>query len=48
MRREGKRNAIDRSLADGLSEAEIATLAAANPSDMSADGVARYWKKYRS
>lgn len=38
----------DDSRANGLSEAEIATLAAANPSDMSADGAARYWKKYRS
>jgi glyoxylase-like metal-dependent hydrolase (beta-lactamase superfamily II) len=34
-------------LADGLSDSEIATLLVANPSDMSADGVARYWKKYR-
>lgn len=33
-------------IADGLTNEQIESSLIANPSDMSADGIARYWKKY--
>ena len=36
-----------RALDDGVSAKELPTFEAANPVFMSADGIARYWKKYR-
>jgi len=38
----------DRSRREGLTEAEFAPYEAANPSWMSATGMQRYWRKYRS
>jgi len=40
--------AENRSLAEGLSKAELEAYEAANPSWMSTAGIQRYWKKYRS
>jgi glyoxylase-like metal-dependent hydrolase (beta-lactamase superfamily II) len=37
-----------RAQADGLSEADVQAYEAANPSWMSAGGILRYWKKFRS